>query len=365
MVRRVLLVTLEQALRSLILSLLPITTITLFVWALAGSQSGNTSDPLRASIWFWLAAHLIPFKLNITTSHLGFIFNYLPIGAVLLPIFSIRSSFKRAASQLDNVKAARSFITFWYLLITTIAASLVQSDNVKPIIYFAPIFSGVISLIATINLKSEIFSPAKFLTFGFVVLLGLASLGLVTLLFVHIQVVKSLNTVIEPGWIGGVALVLIQLAYLPNIIAAIFSYICGFGFSIGSGTLVSPLVFKLNGIPAIPVLAALPSRRFPMGLALISLPLILLLLNQIHVTKGQTDLKNGLMRIWESFWVFIPISMILGWASGGTFITDNLSPFGIRWWNLVVPLLVGQIFITLFFYLLPKAISRLLSKNHG
>ena len=65
MVSRVLLVTFRQALRSIVLSLLPITTITLIGWSLAGSQTGNTSDPLKASIWFWLATHLIPFNLNL------------------------------------------------------------------------------------------------------------------------------------------------------------------------------------------------------------------------------------------------------------------------------------------------------------
>ena len=164
MAKRVALVSLQQALRSSILSLFPVTTLTLITWAFAGSQSGNTSDPLRASIWFWLGAHLIPFKLTIASTSV--VFNYLPIGALALPIISIRSSFKRVVAESNNVKGARTFISLWYALITTSASTFVQSENVKPIIYLVPIYAIAISLLSTINLDSEIINPAKYLGFG-------------------------------------------------------------------------------------------------------------------------------------------------------------------------------------------------------
>ena len=60
---RILLVTIQQALRSVALTLFPLSFIALFAWSTAGSATGNTSDPIRAAIWLWLGSHLIPFEI--------------------------------------------------------------------------------------------------------------------------------------------------------------------------------------------------------------------------------------------------------------------------------------------------------------
>ena len=165
MVGRVLLVTLQQALRSVALSLLPITTITLIGWSLAGSQTGNTSDPLRASVWFWLAAHLIPFQLKLAPAFISTFFNYLPIAALVIPFISLRGSYQRAAIELNNERAARSFLTLWYAVIVTLAAYALQSETVKPVVFLAPIYAGALALLACVNWKATNFNKIKF--FGF------------------------------------------------------------------------------------------------------------------------------------------------------------------------------------------------------
>ena len=361
MAKRVALVTLQQALRSSILSLFPVTTLTLITWAFAGSQSGNTSDPLRASIWFWLGAHLIPFKL--TTVSTSVVFNYLPIGALALPIISIRSSFKRVVAESKNVKGARTFISLWYALITTSASTFVQSENVKPIIYLVPIYAIAISLLSTINLDSEIIKPAKYLGFGLLLIFGLGSLFISGLLIKNFAVMKSIATVVQPGWIGGMVLVLLQFLYLPNLIAALIAYISGFGFSIGAGTLVSPLTFHLNGLPALPILAALPNDRLPSALFFIAIPIAVLAFNTIRISRLAVGVRANLKATWDSIWIFIPLAILLGYQSGGSFLTPALHPFGIKWWSLVSALLVAQIFVTLFFYLLPAGIRKAIKRN--
>jgi hypothetical protein len=362
MASRVLLVTFKQALRGIVLSLLPITTITLIGWSLAGSQTGNTSDPLKASIWFWLGAHLIPFQLKLAPAFISTFFNYLPIGAVLLPIFSIRGSFQRAAIELDNERAARSFITLWYGLIATLAALMMQSDTVKPVIYLAPIYAGGIALLSTINLKSEFFKPFRYLGYLFLVLLGLAALAIAISLTLHFSVVKSLTSVIEAGWIGGLLLVLLQLLYLPNMLVAVISYISGIGFSIGPSTLVTPLTFKLNGIPAIPLLAALPAQKHPYVLILLMLPLLFLTLNLIRGVRRTSSIRAGLNATWKSFWIFIPATLLIGYQSSGTLISKSLGDFGVKWWALVTILLAGQLLVTILLYLLPNGIKTLVKR---
>ncbi|NDA89107.1 MAG: hypothetical protein EBX96_03520, partial [Actinobacteria bacterium] len=63
--------------------------------------------------------------------------------------------------------------------------------------------------------------------------------------------------------IGGILLLLLQILYLPNLFFATFSYILGSGFSLGSATDITPFIFNLREIPAIPALAALPAGKFP------------------------------------------------------------------------------------------------------
>jgi hypothetical protein len=362
MASRVLLVTFKQALRGIVLSLLPITTITLIGWSLAGSQTGNTSDPLKASIWFWLAAHLIPFQLKLAPAFISTFFNYLPIGGVILPILAIRSSFQRAAAELNNERAARSFLTLWYGLIATLAALMMQSDTVKPIIYLAPIYAGAIALISTVNLKNEFFKPFRYLGYLILITFGLAALGISISLALHFNVVKSLTSIIEAGWIGGLLLVLLQLLYLPNMVVAVISYFSGLGFSIGPSTLVSPLTFKLNGIPAIPLLGALPTQKHPVALILIAIPFLFITLNLIRSVRGSATVGNGLAGIWNSSWIFIPLALLIGYQSSGTLISKSVGDFGVRWWTLLTIFIVGQLLVTILFYLIPHGIKALVKR---
>ena len=362
MLGRVLLVTFQQALRSIVLSLLPITTISLIGWALAGSQTGNTSDPLRASIWFWLAAHLIPFQLKLAPAFISTFFNYLPIAAIILPIATLRTSFIKASEELNNPRAARAFLTLWYGLLITLAAFAMQTETVKPVIYLAPIYAGALALVSTINFSSQFFKSFRYLGYLITSLFGAILLLISFNLIANFSIVKSLTSVVEPGWVGGLLLVFLQIVYLPNLAVAALSYFSGLGFSIGTGTLVTPLTFKLNGIPAIPILGALPSGVNKLNLIFIALPVFFILLNQIRVTRGAQSLGSSLRELFSSIWLFIPLALILGYQSSGTFITKTLSNFGTTWWSLVSILLGIQAIVAIIFLLIPHGIKRMIAR---
>ncbi|NDD60298.1 MAG: hypothetical protein EB011_03240, partial [Actinobacteria bacterium] len=76
---RILLVSFQQALRSITLALLPIAFLSLLVWATAGSANGNTADPLRASVWIFLVAHQVPLHLTLANSSLTGSLTFLPL----------------------------------------------------------------------------------------------------------------------------------------------------------------------------------------------------------------------------------------------------------------------------------------------
>ena len=82
---------------------------------------------------------------------------------------------------------------------------------------------------------------------------------LVTGLWMHLKQVEALHQALQPGVAGGIALLLMQLAFVPNALIWSASYALGSGFSLGAGSVVAPAATQLGLVPGIPLLGALPS----------------------------------------------------------------------------------------------------------
>ena len=151
MFARILGVTLTQVLRSVALVLLPTSFIALIAWATAGSAAGNTGDPLRAALWIWLGAHQIPFSLALPPANAAGLLSYLPLGALIAPVFAVRSGIARTIDRLDGdtsvVPLARIFFALLYTGIGTLFALFSATTAVKPIWYLVPVFLLPITLI--------------------------------------------------------------------------------------------------------------------------------------------------------------------------------------------------------------------------
>ena len=331
---RILLVTFQQALRSVALTLLPLSFIALFAWSTAGSATGNTSDPIRAALWIWLSSHLIPFKLSLASGFSSGALTYLPLGAVIFPWLAVRSGFRRASEFLDNPRGARSFLVIWYVAIASAAAFFSQSANIKANLILTPIYVLLLSLSATIDYNSLQFSRAKFLGSAGISLLGLALIVIGISLILHFSIVRSLAVVIQPGIVGGVLFTILQILYLPNLALAALSYLFGTGFSLGLGTHISPTTFDLNSLPAIPVLGALPTSTHPLIQIALIIPIVILLLNQILIFSAVSDFK---VRQSEAIKTLVPVLLfvlLISYFAGGTLLTQDMAPVGLIWWKL-------------------------------
>jgi hypothetical protein len=82
---------------------------------------------------------------------------------------------------------------------------------------------------------------------------------LVTGLWMHLKQVEALHEALQPGVSGGIALLFLQLAFVPNAMMWSASYALGSGFSLGAGSVVAPAATQLGMVPGIPLLGALPS----------------------------------------------------------------------------------------------------------
>ena len=343
------------------LILLPLSFIALFAWSTAGSAPGNTSDPIRAAIWMWIGSHLVPFKLSLASGFSSGALSYLPIGAVLLPWLAIRSGFRRASEFSNNPRGARTFVIFFYTVIATIAAALSQSENIKPNIILTPIFVLLLGLSATINYQTNFLNRFKFTLYAFMAVLGLATLTIGISLILHFEIVKSLAIVIQPGIMGGILFTILQLLYLPNIAIAGISYFFGLGFSLGTDTLISPLVIDLNSLPAIPILGSLPTAEHPLLLITLVIPVLIISLNQLRVFREYQEFRVRQSEILICVIPLIALLALYSYLAGGTLLTQDMRPVGLTWWKL--PALFAAIqFLTLILALyLPKLIRSIKS----
>jgi len=76
------------------------------------------------------------------------------------------------------------------------------------------------------------------------------------------------------GVIGGIALTVGQLAFLPDLVGWAVAWLVGPGFAIGTGSSVAPTGTVLGPIPGIPVFGALPASGHTFGLLGVLVPVV-------------------------------------------------------------------------------------------
>ena len=336
MLTRVLGAALPQVLRSVAWLLLPTSFIALLAWATAGSATGNTGDPLRAALWIWIGAHSIPFDLSLPPSGLAGHLSYLPLGALIFPVLAIRSGVARTIERLDNdsslVGAARAAFAVGYTLFALAASFFSKTDSIRPVWYFAIIYVLPFTLLCAATVGRRVALGQGFLYGSRIIalLLGLSSIVFGILLLVNISMVKNLTTVLQPGIFGGFLLLLLNILYIPNAIVSTLAYFSGVGFAVGSGTLVSPTSFRLNKIPAIPLLGALPENK-----SLISLIGVLVIVAAGALLVTWTISLDQKVLI-QSLIVAVLLAAFVGYSGSGALITDAMSAVGVSTWKFTL-----------------------------
>ena len=336
MLTRVLGAALPQVLRSIAWLLLPTSFIALLAWATAGSATGNTGDPLRAALWIWIGAHSIPFDLSLPPSGLAGHLSYLPLGALIFPVLAIRSGVARTIERLDNdsslVGAARAAFAVGYTLFALAASFFSKTDSIRPVWYFAIIYVLPFTLLCAATVGRRVALGQGFLYGSRIIalLLGLSSIVFGILLLVNISMVKNLTTVLQPGIFGGFLLLLLNILYIPNAIVSTLAYFSGVGFAVGSGTLVSPTSFRLNKIPAMPLLGALPENK-----SLISLIGVLVIVAAGALLVTWTISLDQKVLV-QSLIVAVLLAAFVGYSGSGALITDAMSAVGVSTWKFTL-----------------------------
>lgn len=101
-----------------------------------------------------------------------------------------------------------------------------------------------------------------------------SGLLLTAMIFVHYGRIIALYEGIHSGVLGGVAVTLAELAFLPNLVVWSAAWLVGPGFAIGAGSSVGPLGTSLGPLPAIPIFGAIPTGDFAFGFLGLLVPVV-------------------------------------------------------------------------------------------
>jgi uncharacterized membrane protein len=350
----VLLGSFKQAVRSITLILLPLAFISLVAWATAGSSTGNTADPLRAALWFFLVAHHIPLNLSLSNSAISGTFTYFPIGALLIPFLAIRSGYRKILEERGEFssRGKRSVIlllSLSYAILGTVLSLLATGSTVAAPFYLVFLILFIVAAFSTF-LSSNLlpnhglkFPWQRALKVSWIVLAALIGIGglLFSLSLIwHFPTIIQLTQVIEPGIFGGIAFVAVQILYLPNFAIAALSYLAGSGVVIGQGSWLSPFVHRIDEIPAIPLLGGLPLQAHPY---LILIALLFVACGVFIARYGESMYSDPIeqRRFYLVTLGFIALlTLAIARASSGELLSSNLPSVGPQWWLMPIALTV-------------------------
>lgn len=310
------------------ISLAPLT----IVWLFENDPSITWLVPYRAATDIWLLAqgsHLsVPAATVLSFESPAFSIGILPLGlSVIIAAMAFRLGRRlTAASQLwPGWSAAVIAYGLMSLLITTSSYDVAIFPVAWEGTFFPPAFFTLFMVLGSVVGRLEysgdgplvepaerlwirqyaayrfdrfnwavraLFSPALRAGTGVTAIMLAASSILIALLigFNWVQFTR-LYEGLHVSFLGGVMITLGQLAFLPNVVIFGASWLTGVGFSVGTGSTISPLGTVVGPLPALPITAALPVGANDFGMVAILVPLVAAFVATILVRKHAAEIR--------------------------------------------------------------------------
>lgn len=301
---------LQAVLISAVAALIPIAA----VWFTGGFGSLQPADAARLGGQAWLLVHGVPLYLSDATQASDggavpsppTVLSLVPLGFALVPfLLSWRAGRRLArASYADSLwqgllgaaalYALAGFATAFVCSTSAISASVALAASV-PLI---PVGLGLMvgarreagswSRLIGVDAVDWISRTGQYSRWagsyfwavvraGFVAAIaafGLASALLALDLAIRWADVVTVYEALGAGGVGGGALTVAQLGYLPNLAVWSLGWSSGAGVMLGAGSKAGALATAVGPLPPIPVLAALPTSSVPVAAAAVVLPVL-------------------------------------------------------------------------------------------
>jgi hypothetical protein len=274
------------AVRAAALGLLAVMVLVLVAWATAANSGASATEAVTGGLAIWLVGHLV--RLSVP----GGGFGLAPLGLTLLLAALLYSSAVRAAraAQVRGRRAVGSLtaaLAASYAALAVVVSLLARSAAVHPRPVSAFLGAGGLALIAggAGAVRGSGRSAAwwsRVPVAGRLAVTGAAgavcgwlaggSLLVAAMLALHRGEVADVVSGLHAGTSGSLLVLLICVLFAPTAVVWATSYLAGPGFAVGTGTAVAVSGVHLGAVPALPLLAALPSTgdtagAWPLALA--------------------------------------------------------------------------------------------------
>lgn len=332
------------ALRSALAGLLTLSVLGLAMW-FADDRSGTTlGQALRGVGQGWLVAH------GATLSVPGGRVSLAPLGLCALVLLLLARAGARAgrdagiASPREALHLALAAAVPYAAMTGAMAVGSRLSEVSAPVPQ-AVLAGFVLALVGTLAGALRVDQLARVayhglpvplrrllpaLTAASVVLLSGGALLAGASLAGHGSRAVELATATDPGTTGGVGLLLVGLALVPN--AAIWgaAWLAGPGFAVGVGTGVGPFSHAVGPLPSLPLLAAVPGSGAPAWAVAVALavPLAAGLLAGRLLARDVAGSRHPLLQALALAPACAVLWATLAWLAGGAVGGARLTELG-------------------------------------
>ncbi len=274
---------------SLLVGVALVTCLVMLAWAVSPNSAGDSAAAWRAAGSVWLGAHQVPLEIG------GRELTLLPLGAVLLGLLLTRRSGRWAGRLLAGTTPGEA-------LGIVVSCAVVYGAGGAGVAWLAAgpgtgasppsafLWTGAVALVGTtwgIAHEADLVawvrgrvSDAAWRTAmgGLAAVVGLLAMGavLVTVSLVrHFGQIAATLSDLDAGPVGELALTVLGALSLPTLDIWGMAVVVGPGFDLGSIGALNVFGGQVQSLPALPVLAAIPTTVPVWGPVLMGVPVAL------------------------------------------------------------------------------------------
>jgi len=325
------------------LGLLLLGVVAALAWAVSSRGDDAITTPLRAAGTLWLVAHHTP-----VTTPLGTV-TLLPLLLTAVPLVLLLF----AGRWAGRVTALRGWGDVALLVVTGTATYAFAGFLISQVSGIADATASAAAavvctaLVAAVGLTAGVLLGAGMLAplvdrmpllvrRGAVAAAASGSMlvvfaGVVSVAAIAAQwpTVTGLTRQVAASATDAAGLLLLSLAYLPNLIVWALAYLAGPGFAVGGDVGVDPFSSSGALLPGIPLLGAIPQEAAPAAPLLLLLPVAAGMVGSLIVRRrGSLDLVDEAMVLLGAAAAVGLASGLLAWLSGGALGSGRLADVG-------------------------------------
>lgn len=323
--------------------LLAVGVVVALGWALSSRGDDVITTPLRAAGTLWLVAHHTPVTTPLgTVTLLPLLLTAVPL---VLLVFAGRWAGRITALRgWGDVALLVATGTATYAFVGFLVAQVSGIADATVGVGAAVVRTGLLSalgLTAGVLLGSGMLRPlvdrlpllvrrgAVAAAASGSALVAMAGVVALVALAAQWSTVTGLTRQVAASPADAVGLLLLSLAYLPNLLVWSLAYIAGPGFSVGGGVGVDPFSSSGALLPGIPLLGAIPQEAAPAAPLLLLLPVVAGMVGSLVLRRrGSLDLVDEAMVLLGAAAAVGLAAGLLAWLSGGALGSGRLADVG-------------------------------------